>query len=1597
MLINCLRDANVIKWSVKCVGHLLKVLWRPICSDPGPGPVYRVLEGLMASARPDYIRYLSAETLAFMLRRAADKEAFLDTILDYDEAVTDGVAVAKLLFESIKTVNEQFNAHCTKLWPLYLRKLSETFARFEILLKVCEFCAEHSTKEHLTPLLEAIFRQTDTLKTEDPQLRSPHIDQIEKHLKLISLFLRYKSGKLISNAESVVQTIEVDAALAYPTTRYDLIDLCTLFLKADKLSRTQQQNDKVVERILSSPQIPLEGKLDFVASFFDHPDFDRVLLRPYLVLAQEHVSAHVSEVSHHLSWLVEARCPLPTTGDQLRAWSPPVIDLVIAKQLRSVPDQEKFPSVILNNLSEHTPALDMKHAVVSLAALRPVKRSELVEKISLIVSCIVNSSEKEKLELLPILITVLSKSLQADDSVSKHISLEVVTKLYMEHPDSKDQIQVLNFFLSGLNIDSKINEEQTMNLISSLQRNLSSPDGDIRVMCLQSIIILLPNLGKKVKKCHPECQMSVEDVFACLLSAENAGESLSSYKEKLNTLERVEFQRIVKVFIDFDGLLVAPLHYLLGLLYTNFTLLWNPVMDLIGSFGNGMKRDVFWPIYLEKLVKSDNDIRVVLENIKMKREVEDSSRLDHISYRNHLWEVMGKFSQLAEAKNRDLVPLFLDTFMKEEYIEIRKLAEDNETESTHKNVIQSTVKSLLSHLNLFVKFLDLKSLHRSPELREFVHSLLCHKLAAVQKVALDILVAFKLKYLLPYKENLGRLLEEKDFKSELLTFPLGGEDTQIKAEHREDLLPVILRLLYGRMRAVKAGGRKARKGNVNARRGLILQHMLELSEEEMLIFFELVFKDLFTGSGLQKGECVAQYILSGKDCPEKTTKQLQACIEMMQVIMSKMGKLLDTSLQYLASVILWMGYILQHLPNTDTVRSVRNSLYSLLAAFYNKYTDFAWGEAATEAVLAVLVWNVLPKFETDFIHSSSGLLQLLLAWSKNSRLHELFIKTSQEENAPRILESVCKVLSNGATNPKVILTILNIIHNLVIIENDEEGEVSEGDHSSKPGIKVVLNEMDTILNYFQTWIKSSNENIKNLTKVGIKLDILITLAPHVASSDCSVLLLKQLLTMSNSLKKAESVLKVLTISKLLVTHIATADIQPLVQIMVPMFSRVATRNERLELCSVLQNCAVQDPTMNLLAEICTDLNSYDKRRVEEPDFERRMKVFKKVRDIVKDDVGMSILELSCVIYNCFFFIKNDTDSSLKANSLEALNSTCKLMQQMSITNPDVSKVLIDKICLDNIKNGIKNKDDSIRCDFLSFLQSLVTHCAEASHRLKDLSKLIDTDPDSNILENLRHVQLHRRGRAMAKIATSLDADGSFIKAKNLTQLLLPLAGSYLLTDSYAKNSDLVDQAISLVRSIARVLPWPQYEHSVKYYIQMFTKDTQHQKQLVKITSAILDAFHFEVGDMWDNMKQPGKQESTEGKTKEEIQKGKIFWTVNNVLLPKLHGTLSGKTKGPTAISDEDKLILRVPLAIPIIKMLKILSGRLLYRQVPGIVNKIVSFLKSKAIEIREAARSTLCSAIQLLGPKYLVFVIKEMSAQLTRGYLQHVLTFTSHR
>ena len=59
-------------------------------------------------------------------------------------------------------------------------------------------------------------------------------------------------------------------------------------------------------------------------------------------------------------------------------------------------------------------------------------------------------------------------------------------------------------------------------------------------------------------------------------------------------------------------------------------------------------------------------------------------------------------------------------------------------------------------------------MHRVSELREMVDEFLCHRVAPVQKIALEILVAFKLKFLLPYKVNMN--MKSYTYTSVLILF-----------------------------------------------------------------------------------------------------------------------------------------------------------------------------------------------------------------------------------------------------------------------------------------------------------------------------------------------------------------------------------------------------------------------------------------------------------------------------------------------------------------------------------------------------------------------------------------------------------------------------------------------------------------------------------------------------------------------------------------------------------------------------------------------------------------------------------------------------------
>ena len=602
-----------------------------------------------------------------------------------------------------------------------------------------------------------------------------------------------------------------------------------------------------------------------------------------------------------------------------------------------------------------------------------------------------------------------------------------------------------------------------------------------------------------------------------------------------------------------------------------------------------------------------------------------------------------------------------------------------------------------------------------------------------------------------------KLLEDKDFKSELIGFPLGEENSEIKLEHREQVIPVVLRILYGRMRAVKKGKKDGGKGAVSARRTLILHHLLDLSEEHIRYFLDLVYNELYSGSDLKEDQVIYEYILKNGKAPEKSIKQLQASVEMLQSVINKLGKLMNKNLDYILQTIIWIGFIVtSHYETHGKVvgyKAVRNAVYSQLSSFFSRFTEYEFSSQAETTIFRIFVWKPLENFDKDYIHSPSGLLQLILCWSREPR-YRRYLQVKQSKLKTRILQNVVKVLLKPSTASKVVDCVLEVINNLVTHVDDMETEENKYD---QVGIEIALAELDTVLSHFNTWIQASNKNVKLLKKVGMKLDILTHLAPHISKPEIASEFLNQLFVMLGSIKKPETICKVLVITQYLVDKVPLQNLTCIVELTVPYFSKLATRQERTELSNFMSKLAEKDETWRTLCDICINLNAYDRKRFEEPDFETRMNEFIKIRDNLRKDAEFTLEELRAVFFNCSFFLQHEKDSSLRSNSLDTLITVCQGIKKLGERDQDSTRKMINKVCLEQIKRGIKSKDDMVRCDFISVLHRLVLTCQDSNARLKDLAKLsVQADIDTDFFENIRHVQLHRRGRALTRLAKQLE-------------------------------------------------------------------------------------------------------------------------------------------------------------------------------------------------------------------------------------------------
>jgi U3 small nucleolar RNA-associated protein 20 len=301
-----------------------------------------------------------------------------------------------------------------------------------------------------------------------------------------------------------------------------------------------------------------------------------------------------------------------------------------------------------------------------------------------------------------------------------------------------------------------------------------------------------------------------------------------------------------------------------------------------------------------------------------------------------------------------------------------------------------------------------------------------------------------------------------------------------------------------------------------------------------------------------------------------------------------------------------------------------------------------------------------------------------------------------------------------------------------------------------------------------------------------------------------------------------------------------------------------------------------------------------------------------------------------------------------------------------------------------LKNGLRTKNEMVRAEVLGVIAYSIRQCPKIAPLQEMYGLLADGDEEANFFNNVLHVQIHRRVRALRRLAEY--AYQGRLRNATITDIFIPLVENFI-TSAKEVDHHLVNEAVITLGRLARHLTWGSYYALVQSYLRVLRegKDEERSERVyVRTLVAVLDSFHFSMGERVEDDTPAGTEKAAMPTA--NIQK--ISDAVKGRLLPSLLQHLENREGAEENV--------RLPIATGIIQIALHLPEPAQNAQISRLLTAVSQILRSKSQDTRDLVRETLKRAVVLLGPSYLPMILKELRAALTRGPQLHVLAFAVH-
>ncbi|SMN20287.1 similar to Saccharomyces cerevisiae YBL004W UTP20 Component of the small-subunit (SSU) processome, which is involved in the biogenesis of the 18S rRNA [Maudiozyma saulgeensis] len=1555
------ESPDVFEWGFNCLAYIFKYLSRVLTDDLIP--TFDMLLPLLSNPK-EYLSRFSAEALSFLIRKSNAKKLLILTSHFFDKLNADDEnsnlydGLLTLFTEAIISTPGSLHSKSSAIINVLFE---QAFTRPNVESCTTLICdvwmniSKHAEMEALTPVTSTVV---ECLTKFSNQQNGSHI------IKIVSTMVYAESGRKIDDWSMITKLIDnVTQNTEKGSLHADNISfLFAVLLRNADVRCLTQYHKTIFETIhkdypshfLQFFSFCQDLTLDRLTSF-NGPKYLNKYIEENWKNDQEGISLYLLQLhkNDRLSSKIIIKIPIEFANN-------------ISESLK------KYCSGVLTTDDLY----EIYWRCIVLKYSETVPNSVLLELIKILLNSTTFSSNKFNKDIIGCLIEILS------DTECEELTILFPT-LISEISQNMDSI----FYIRGLNHLLKImkNDDKLLTILFENQDtfvrlgdNLSVPNPQLRSETITLLMTAFEFQNIEIPRYLQEIKL-LEDIP---LTLQNARDITTRIRNAGKEFSKSQAGDIMGNFF---------IKYMFGLLTIRFSPIWDGVYEIIPDIYN-KDADLIWKFiytFLNITQKPDEstDIEETLQDDEMSllwtshvTRLESALHLFSTAWKKYTFNrdtiisvtkenrgpneyppqirmqvltLLSKIPMLAERNSKDFVPFLFND------MESRDLFEENEAILTSTSTWYETDKNLL--LKILSDFKNIKNIFKSAEVFDKLMRLLGSRTVDVQKLALNALFCFKSPTIVKYRDNLNSLLDDTLFKDEVTKF-LSDNDTKVISFSEEDeIMPYILRILYGRAQTPPTSGIK------KSRKVAVLSVLPNLREEFIINFFQLgshgFAYDYFFDNNYQIEQS------------EVTTSNLRRMTGFINIINMSLVYLGSNFPQAIGTIIKPLLYTIAmsytsaiESDNTEfetklTTNLRQQSLKCLNTIFQTLEEKYDWSVTIPE-IYEIVLKPRLALFATENLQQPSSLLKVIIFWTKSPSYYKFLYYDNF---------AVARVLMETLTNEHAKESVVNIIldgSNEIISKQSRDDEYIDL-------VSIVASSCLQIL----PQLYDRMINVETMSKA-VELLLNMTEAGYVQSNETRKYLLDALqLIIEKNFKKLKSkdTIKLLKVISVLVSEYECPweDVERLYKDLSGLFTVFTEKDQRIELSNIFSKIGGRFGEFEPVATLVSDFNSYSSRRMNEYDFPRILSAFKRFTETQYK--LFSDLQWLPILYNCLYFINDKDELALRTNASHCLKLYADHLNEEYKINEKVENISTFKdTILPALCDGLRRYTEDVHNEYISIV-SYYVETVTFYKGLDDMKVLLfKGDEEANFFTNITHIQLHRRQRAVKRLREY----SSSLSDNSVSHYLIPIIEHYVFSEE-DKYRNIGNEALLTIGILSGKMSWKQYRALLRRYISFVKANSDKLKQSVLLINEISKAMK----NTLLSLKEP---DNTSFGAFSKIPKSseELISFVKDDLYPTLTKIL--------AIRDEETIIARIPLSEALVNFILGLEHDDIVNLLPGILTKICQILRSKASELRDAVRSNLAKITNNVGAKYLFFIIKELKSALQRGSQVHVLGYTVH-